>query len=137
MSTNSFHFATYWLAMLYSHLHVTPFFKLFVLMKIFFVTIKYKKILTQVFFEKSRLIALLKQGSFELAKWRSNFGEVMHEAIDGKAVIAQDSTSVLGIVRNYREDAFQFKVQSPVQPENITKRGYDQDTPLTTGLHEK
>lgn len=39
-----------------------------------------------------------------------------------KVVVEQDSTSVLGIVWNFKEDAFQFKVQSRTQPEEITKR---------------
>lgn len=73
---------------------------------------------------KGEVIALLQKGGFELAKWKSNCKAIMSETVNepGKIVCEQDSTSVLGIVWNYKEDEFQFKVQNRKQPEVIMKR---------------
>lgn len=71
---------------------------------------------------KAEVIALLEKGQFELAKWRSNCEPIMSVVVDEKVVSEQDSTSVLGIVWNYRDDEFRFKVQGRSQPEVITKR---------------
>lgn len=71
---------------------------------------------------KGEVIALLSKGGFELAKWRSNCEAIMEEESDPKIMTEQNSTSVLGIVWNYRTDEFQFKVQNRQQPDVITKR---------------
>lgn len=71
---------------------------------------------------KKNLIALLRKGGFELTKWRATCNSLMTEDNESKLVQEQNSTSVLGIIWNYRSDEFQFKVQSRVQPDNITKR---------------
>lgn len=71
---------------------------------------------------KGEVIALLRKGGFELAKWRSNCQAIMEEESDPKLVIEPDSTSVLGIVWNYRNDEFQFKLQVRIQPDVVTKR---------------
>lgn len=58
-----------------------------------------------------------------MAKWRSNCNAIMtEEQIEAKDVKEQDSTSVLGIMWNYKDDEFQFKVQHRDQPQVITKR---------------
>lgn len=77
---------------------------------------------TSVVLLKKEMIDLLRKGGFELAKWRSNCVDIMLEEVDPKTVSEQGSTSVLGIVWNYKDDDFQFKVQSRIQPEVITKR---------------
>lgn len=46
----------------------------------------------------------------------------MSEEVDSKIVHGQDSTSILGIVWNFKDDEFQFKVQKRAQPDIITKR---------------
>lgn len=71
---------------------------------------------------RGEVVALLQKGGFEMAKWRSNCDEIMSEVEDAKVVAEQDSTSVLRIVWNYKDDEFQFKVQDREQPEIITKR---------------
>lgn len=71
---------------------------------------------------KSELTALLQSGGFELTKWCSNYDVIMNEQIDSKLVTEQDSTSVLGLVWNFRTDELQFRVQQRTQPEIITKR---------------
>lgn len=71
---------------------------------------------------KGEVIALLRKGGFELAKWRSNCQSVMEEEMDLKVVIEPDGDSVLGINWNYRTDEIQFEVQDCIQPEVITKR---------------
>lgn len=71
---------------------------------------------------KKELIALLRKGGFELAKWRSNCESIMEEQMDAKVVTEQGSTSVLGIAWNYGSDEFQFDVKERPQPDEITKR---------------
>lgn len=46
----------------------------------------------------------------------------MSEDGELEALTEQDSTSVLGIMWNYRTDEFQFKVHSRSQPDVLTKR---------------
>lgn len=71
---------------------------------------------------KQELVALLKKGGFHLTKWCSNYAAIMNEELDAKLMTERDSTSVLGIIWNYRTDEFQFKVQSREQPAVLTKR---------------
>lgn len=68
------------------------------------------------------IIQMLRRGGFELAKWRSNCEVIRNETEESKIVTDQDSTSVVGIVWNFIEDVFQFKVQDRTQPAIITKR---------------
>lgn len=70
---------------------------------------------------KGEVAVLLQKGGFELAKWRSNCAAAAEETDSTKAVSEQDSTSVLGIMWNFNNDEFQFKVQGREQPEVITK----------------
>lgn len=71
---------------------------------------------------KGEVIALLKNERFGLAKWCSNCKEIANNCAKDKNVNEQDSTSLLGVWWNPREDEFRFKVQNRSQPEVLTKR---------------
>lgn len=71
---------------------------------------------------RREIIALLGKGGFTLAKWCSNYPNIIKGKVENKSVNEADSASVLGVLWNYQNDEFQFNVQGRVQPEIITKR---------------
>lgn len=77
---------------------------------------------TQAAEVKLGLISVLNRGGFELAKWRSNAHELMEEELSAKDMEEQNSTSVLGILWDYKSDEFRFKWEDNALPDILTKR---------------
>jgi hypothetical protein len=71
---------------------------------------------------KKDLIKLLKQGSFELAKWQSNYAPLSELNDPVKSVQLSEHVSVLGLRWDFKQDEFHFKLTPSLSPKAVTKR---------------